>query len=211
MVKNIKLAVMTAVVYGSLSVSAHAGIIDMGITTLDTESGLEWLDLTETTSMSVDLLRNEYLIDGGALSGYRYASQLEVLGLALNWNRISGYSAPANSGDIMYIFQPGAMSGLVGMLGATAPDDKIFGYYEPAAMTTFMSTIYDSPGAGIAMFNIGESYTASNAGTHIGSFLVRDVVSPVPEPSVLSLALLGLGLAGGAAYRKRKMTMKAAV
>jgi hypothetical protein len=54
----------------------HASIIDNGITTQDTDSGLLWLDVTETVNLSYDevLAMTE---EGEALAGWRHATVAE--------------------------------------------------------------------------------------------------------------------------------------
>jgi hypothetical protein len=63
----------------SVSNLASAVLIDMGSITRDTDSGLDWLDLTETKGMSYNDVTAQ-LIQGGSLEGYRYATLLEVEG-----------------------------------------------------------------------------------------------------------------------------------
>lgn len=60
-----------------ISVKTHAALIDLGNTTLDTDSGLEWLDLNLTTNLSYDNVISESGIDG-ALQSWRYATGEEV-------------------------------------------------------------------------------------------------------------------------------------
>ena len=51
-----------------------------GLITYDTSSGLDWLDLTETTNMSFNFVTTQ-LDEGGIFDGWRYANEAEVLGL----------------------------------------------------------------------------------------------------------------------------------
>jgi hypothetical protein len=78
-IKFLKKSMVLLTLSSFISISAHAGLIDMGTTTLDDNTGLEWLDLTETNGMSNDDVRAEF-VQGGSLEGYRYASLLEVEG-----------------------------------------------------------------------------------------------------------------------------------
>ncbi|MET0066722.1 MAG: hypothetical protein ABW076_10310 [Candidatus Thiodiazotropha sp.] len=47
---------------------AEAAIIDQGITTLDTDTGLTWLDVNQTSYWSTDRILS-YLGNGGAFAG----------------------------------------------------------------------------------------------------------------------------------------------
>ena len=72
---------------------AHAGLIDASDSTIDTETGFEWLDLTLTRELSYDSVIGGY--GGYIASGYRYATFTEVcelfgaLGDQQRWRRKS--------------------------------------------------------------------------------------------------------------------------
>jgi hypothetical protein len=63
----------------SVSGLSNAGLIDMGSITHDDNTGLDWLDLSETYGMSFDEVTTQLGI-GGTLEGYRYATLLEIEG-----------------------------------------------------------------------------------------------------------------------------------
>lgn len=79
------LKVLVASVCLMLLSGAQAAIVDNGMTTLDTTTGLEWLDLTETVDYSFNGVDSE-LDAGGLFSEYRKARQNEVLELFYNMN-----------------------------------------------------------------------------------------------------------------------------
>ena len=61
--------------------SALADLVDNGTTTTDTDTGLEWLDITETTGLSYnEVLASDYVTN----DGYRFATEAEVHQLYTN-------------------------------------------------------------------------------------------------------------------------------
>jgi hypothetical protein len=71
-------------VWGALCVSASAELVSVdlggngdGLITLDTETGLRWLDWAQTRNRSYDIVARQ-LSPGGSLDGYRYATEDEV-------------------------------------------------------------------------------------------------------------------------------------
>ena len=63
-----------------LSSNVSASIVELGNINHDTETGLEWLDVTETRGMSYNDVLGQ-MQSGGTLEGFRYAtsSELDVL------------------------------------------------------------------------------------------------------------------------------------
>ncbi len=70
---------MLAVIVAVMLMPNHASalLIDMGDITRDTESGLEWLDLTETLGLSYNYVSGQLGV-GGLYEGWRYAISGEV-------------------------------------------------------------------------------------------------------------------------------------
>lgn len=69
------------------AINVNASILDMDNMTYDTDTGLYWLDVTETYGMSY----NEVILEtstGGSLPGWRYATPSELDQLIINF----GYS-----------------------------------------------------------------------------------------------------------------------
>jgi hypothetical protein len=82
---------MTAAVVLSMNVSASIisadwQTVDDNLITIDTSSGLEWLDITATTSRSYNDI-NSKLGPGQEFDGWRYASSLEISGF---WDAFGG-------------------------------------------------------------------------------------------------------------------------
>jgi hypothetical protein len=76
----------------TLSVSAHAAIIDLGSITRDTSTGLDWLDVNQTLGQSYNQISAQLGI-GGAYEGYRYATVQEFDQLLVNF----GYTPHTNN------------------------------------------------------------------------------------------------------------------
>lgn len=68
------------------SCNVSASIVDFGTYVRDTATGLEWLDLSATASLSYDSVSAETGI-GGAFEGWSYATRSEVLTL---WTAFGG-------------------------------------------------------------------------------------------------------------------------
>ena len=194
----------------SLSVglsAAHADIIDLGNQTHDTSSGLVWLDLTETIGQSYLDVSSE-LGAGGLYEGYRYANTSEVKDFYLN-----------------YAATGGNVAGFVDLVGQTlewaVPASEWYewlsiGYVgddtnDPygGVAWTYANYWYDEGvyGEWAPSGELDDFTTVDDRLDYVGSFLV---MSPVPAPAALPMALLGLGLIG-VAYRKRKLAAKARV
>lgn len=56
-----------------LSTSVNAALIDNGNITTDTETGLDWLDITESTNLSYNYVSSQFGV-GGQFEGWRYAN-----------------------------------------------------------------------------------------------------------------------------------------
>ena len=78
------LVIDTGAARASTLVSIDLNTSDDGLLTLDTETGLEWLDLTQTDlGMSFNQMSAQ-LDPGGTFEGFRYATEGEVLTLVNN-------------------------------------------------------------------------------------------------------------------------------
>ncbi len=93
----------------TLALSSHAAILDLGTITRDTDTGLDWLDVTETRGLSYNQVAAQ-LGDGGDYEGYRYATMAEWDQLIINfgigassrgclWGSLHCYEGPGMSGD----------------------------------------------------------------------------------------------------------------
>lgn len=83
--------VKTVLILATLSMSAHAALIETDWkssgdkqATLDTDTGIEWLDLAYTAKIPLDSLM--YRMQGGDLTGWRFATEAEVGALIIHYN-----------------------------------------------------------------------------------------------------------------------------
>ena len=151
-----------------------------GTITLDTNSGLEWLDI----NLSVNLSYNEMLAhmqNGGLYAGFRYATQNEVEALFTNAGLTTG-SSPAMQTAL----------DLISFLGATYSsrgNSEIFGITGTSSASGVESGIVDhvfSNGtpmydASVSELTYGMDYNSSS----VGNWLVSSTTSEIPLPPAL--------------------------
>ncbi len=193
-----------------LSASANAAFIDSGTFLTDTDTGLDWLDVT----LSVNRTYNDVSANfgsGGDFEGWRYASGLEFNTLVSNWSgiNVSGYSFVDQN--------PGGINGLVALLGSTLDTwnqqltgltwdadngylegegrDYTFGFIADqlagAQGEHFMALLYASP-VDDTYYSIAHMLSEQDElqDWRIGHYLVRSTT--VSEPTFLALMVLGL-------------------
>jgi len=177
----------------------------------DTSSGLDWLDLTQTTDYSYYTVLSK-LSSEGALNGWRFATNAEVVSLWSNFNIDLSASAPVSSpGFDSRIFDAASMLGNLactytcnsatyGTLGLTAD-----AYSAAVNARNIMGALaYESAGTStnLSLYFSDGLYAMSdfNSSAHIGSYLVQ--TSPVPVPG--ALWLFGAGLIGLSGIARRK-------
>lgn len=175
-----------------------------GLITIDTETHLQWLDLTQTTSMSYDYVGSQFGV-GGLFHGFRYATEAEFESLmdaiipSYSGNAL-GYQT-ATSESAVYAQTVYFQS----LLGVTDNRDTVFdsfGFYRDNSGV--MRTGGTSRNFDTAFvyrdyyFNYNDLATVGTP-WH-GTFLVRGI--SVPEPT--GLALFGLGIAG-MVFSRRKL------
>ena len=103
----------------TLSISVNAAIVDLGLHTRDTSTGLDWLDLSVTAGMSLSDISSE-LANGGTLSNYRYASGSEVDTL---WGTLDPAYNPLSLYSPYLQFQLDSFVDSVGLLGGSVSPD----------------------------------------------------------------------------------------
>ncbi|MCB5226482.1 hypothetical protein JAO78_006605 [Alishewanella sp. 16-MA] len=93
-----KLLVIATLVAGLISTQASAAFVSTdwknagdGFATLDTETGLEWLDLTATGNKSIDQVKSEL---GTIYMGWRIPTHQEIVNLAMNLYPINFSNGP---------------------------------------------------------------------------------------------------------------------
>lgn len=177
-----------------------------GLLTLDSATGLSWLNVSATINRSYNDVISGY---GGFVNtmGFRYATTTEVgqlfseAGVIQTGNWVWGYWNYGNQGYV-------ASSNLDALLGVTYPFDGLTaGTYGITGTTTAPGTheygllLYNSHADYLALQDGGAVDDTENIGS-VGSFLVKNTnATPVPEPS--TELLIGAGMAGIAYFRKR--------
>lgn len=189
--------------------NANAIIIDSADNTYltDTGSGLDWLDLSATSGLTVEGV-NAQLGAGGDFDGWRYAFGYELTVLVSNW---LGLESPILSSGLSF-FANGSLEGLQQMLGGVQRMDESVGFLEPFNFTSGLVENSIVSGHHIATMMVHDNPEIADNYSPFGtfeafaldsySFLVRDTgYTSVPEP--VSLSLFGLGLVG-LAFSRRK-------
>lgn len=216
--KHIYLLVTLLVSTLLLSISANASLVTMdwksasdGILTYDDNSGLYWLDLTETAGMSYSEVSAQ-LGAGGSFDGWRYATTTEATDIYAQFGLTPGAEslpiedfrsaiATMNSyfGDLFdatnYV---DTHSGSWGISGTEWP-----GY--PDWHMVFLAYTYTSGENAVLDLGITHSADLSMSWEYAGSLLVIDKypASPVPLPGALVLFPAGLFFLGFAGHRNK--------
>ena len=177
-----------------------------GLITMDTNSTLEWLDLSLTSGMPFANALSAYSADG-----WRYAEQNEIFAMFdSNFTNINDNgSTVADPGTTTY----DEAVHMVNMFGLTpsAPSEVSFGWYEDADDFLRLSGVWLANGGAVAViyrdFNnnydeIPAAPTPRDDGyPDVGTYLVRGV-SPIPIPA--AIWLFGTALIGFVGFCKRK-------
>ena len=175
--------------------------------TQDTDSGLEWLDLTVTDGLSYyDVV--VLMDDGGSLHGWRYATRAEVGGL---WDAFGGdsnhYSGLSTQNNGLFKAMAPFVGDLYCEVNVCTPGDGetfwITGDREIINFTNinWWSVSRDSTPTEDVFSLSALTMGSASTNTYAGSALVRDI-SAVPIPA--ALWLFGSGLLGLIGIARRK-------
>ena len=194
-----------------VSISASATLISLddpifgvGAFTLDTTTGLEWLDVNLSTNRSVNDV-SATLGAGGDFAGLRYAVPNEVYGLFV------AAGIPDVPGRSTANFAPAqALMDLIGHTSIDGVGRDVFAVTNtvPPGETTAVARVVlngigggtNSPGP-LYIADFGGSQGPQAAWPEWGNWLVRDS-AVVPEPSALLLFVLGLS--GLVVYKRQR-------
>jgi hypothetical protein len=195
-------------------VSADLNSAGDGLITIDKSTSLEWLDLTATVGQS----RAQVLASSYVMQGFRYATQSEVTQLWEDAGSSGAVESAALLIDLMGCTSsviPSA-SGCIVPEGGTATQDWNIGFFGSGPTDAGLVDILTGspplfPPGGTTDFDI-------NFGAHpeidilnrhdVGSYLVRDAISAVPEPDVWVMLIFGFGLTGGLLrYRRSQLAV----
>lgn len=170
-------------------IANNCGFSGAGDCTLDTVTGLQWLDLTESTNLSFNFVSTQFG-SGGQFEGYRYASEAEVFTLFTD----AGFTNVGSFTPTIANFAPYAP--FVALLGETFPTGGspfTFGLSDTLCCS---GTGVFSPFVQVSVMELtGVAASSADAldaaEVFLGSWLIR-VPTVVPEPASLLLFLVGL-------------------
>lgn len=161
---------------------------DHPIIILDTQTGLEWLDMNAAGGLSFNMI-NAQTGSGGKLEGFRIANKDEMMTL------FADAGLPQNAFAFMTLFDPtyASPNGPDNWLWAIAamydPGSSIGPNLSPMVDIEYYSS--SSHGSSFVGEVGGTSWTKDFHEVDISTFLVRDANS-VPEPSELLLLCIGM-------------------
>jgi len=193
---------MTALVLTTIAGGAHADLIEADdaffgtdSVTLDTDTGLEWLDLTESQGLSY----NEVVAGmgaGGTYEGWRYASVAEVYGPLTNAGIPDvGSTSVANIAPAQSLMDLIGSTSFQAGIGDGRQANGITG--DPRSGGRVVVVLDGTISSGVPQMIVDDTltYGESFGPDSVGSWLVR-----VPSPS--GSALLAMG--GLVAARRRR-------
>jgi len=169
-----------------------------GLLTIDMDTGLEWLDLTETWGASYNEAQASTYVTS---MGFDHATEAQVAELFTN----AGFVTTTN-----HTQNDAAAALLLGLMGCTQSCNTNFDQGTGFAVSSVVngvttigrSNYHEGPlGGGVGVYSLRTTNLDSKFAS-AGNFLVRSTqsVQPVPEPSTF----LGLATFGGVAYFFRR-------
>ena len=208
---NVKLSALTiGLLVGSMVFTSpvSAAFIDNDTYTTDTESGLDWLDVTASVNQSYDYVSSQFYV-GGEYEGWQFASGIEFNQMLTNY---TGVTIPPDY-TLTVDYEPGILYELINMFGNTSniiPDAAVYTigniFDKRSSATNWQASFIEHPWFTRSLMH--NSYRDTDAPQlNAGSFLVRDTIAPVPVPPAIILMLSGIiGLFG--VSRSKKIFIK---
>ena len=164
--------------------------------TIDTNTSLEWLDLTLSLNMSMNEVLSE-LGAGGLFEGFRYATRAEIDVL---WSN-AGIAIPSYTRDDPDT--PPLMDKLGRTHNASKNTDSTVGFYDDSDSGADPSQrgyaeLYERLSTGATRASLWDDFDSYSFKSPVeGSYLVRQSLAAVPEPTTLLVwSLLGASAVG---------------
>lgn len=215
-VKMMKKAIVSALFASLLPVVAHAELVKYDNVVFDTQTGLTWLQLSETAGLSINQVlngaggwtRRDPLVSDSTV--YRYATGREVATLVEHYGMYASDYTTGNFGAGRFVFGIGGSTSPQGYAGTWFSDGNqgaigmSFDAFVSATLTNGDNGSPLSPtcdrymGCERVIIDYSPRFDQLDyADARVGSFLVA-----IPEPE--TVALLGVGLLAFAASRRKK-------
>jgi len=184
-----------------ISLNASAALVDIGNHTTDTDSGLDWLDLSETSGLGTAAAL-------AANSGWRYAANSEIealFGVAFDGYYDTQPNGLSLSVDVEYADQAADVTAWENLFGYSSTVNYFwsYGFYQDEdSLWKNIGTRREFGGdtVVVGLENTGDiSSLVANGSPSFGTYLVRTTV-PVPA----AVWLFGSALAGLGWFRRKQ-------
>ena len=181
-----------------VSFNINAAIIDNGLTTLDTDTGYEWLDVTETTNCSYEIMSSGGNCNAIDLNSWTFASTADVYQL---WSN-AGITI---ENSITYtVASTAEIISLVNLVGITfttyPPIYGVNGFVSDASVQVAQLSVDGDTSRDFTF--IEPSNDSTKQFSTIGGWFYQTNIPPVPLPA--AVWLFGSGLIGLIGFARRK-------